>query len=156
MAKLCQYFATNQPSFLAPGVKEAHVRQSLIAPLFEALGWDVRNASMTAPPYREVIPEDSLDNAKGETCLAIAERKRILTTHIYGVDIDRQAVKTTKLSLLLKALEGENDATLSHQMTLFQERALPKLSDNIKAAVCHSRGPGPDGRLADRAVGGRR
>ncbi|MBN1902026.1 Eco57I restriction-modification methylase domain-containing protein, partial [Candidatus Sumerlaeota bacterium] len=32
----------------------------------------------------------------------------------------------------LKALEGENDATLSQQMTLFHERALPNLSDNIK------------------------
>jgi hypothetical protein len=71
-------------------------------------------------------------NVKGETRLTIAERKRILTTHIYGVDIDRQAVETTKLSLLLKALEGENDTTLSQQMTLFHERALPNLSDNIK------------------------
>ena len=61
VAKLCQYFATNQQSFLAPGVKEAHVRQSLIDPLFEALGWDVRNVSMAAPQYREVITEDSLD-----------------------------------------------------------------------------------------------
>ena len=61
VAKLCQYFATNQQSFLALGVKEAHVRQSLIDPFFEALGWDVRNASMAAPQYREVIPEDSLD-----------------------------------------------------------------------------------------------
>ncbi len=71
-------------------------------------------------------------SARGEICLTIAERKRILTTHIYGVDIDRQAVETTKLSLLLKALEGENDATLSQQMLLFHERALPNLSDNIK------------------------
>ncbi|MCX6556947.1 MAG: N-6 DNA methylase [Candidatus Aminicenantes bacterium] len=71
-------------------------------------------------------------NSKGETHLTIGERKRILTTHIYGVDIDRQAVETTKLSLLLKALEGENDTTLSKQMTLFHERALPNLSDNIK------------------------
>ena len=71
-------------------------------------------------------------NAKGETCLTITERKRILTTHIFGVDIDRQAVETTKLSLLLKALEGENDTTLSQQMQLFHERALPNLSDNIK------------------------
>ncbi|OQW99966.1 MAG: hypothetical protein BWK74_00860, partial [Desulfobacteraceae bacterium A6] len=61
VAKLCQYFATNRQSFLAPGVKEAHVRQSLIDPFFEALGWDVRNDSMAAPQYREVIPEDSLD-----------------------------------------------------------------------------------------------
>ncbi|MCX5866028.1 MAG: N-6 DNA methylase, partial [Proteobacteria bacterium] len=71
-------------------------------------------------------------NAKGETRLTIAERKRILTTHIYGVDIDQQAVETTKLSLLLKALEGENDTTLSQQTTLFHERALPNLSNNIK------------------------
>ena len=71
-------------------------------------------------------------NAKGETCLSISERKRILTSHIFGVDIDRQAVETTKLSLLLKALEGENDTTLSKQMSLFHERALPNLSDNIK------------------------
>ena len=61
VAKLCRYFATNRQAFLAPGVKEAHVRQSLIDPLFEALGWDVRNKAMIAPQYREVIPEDSLD-----------------------------------------------------------------------------------------------
>jgi hypothetical protein len=61
VAKLCSYFATNHQAFLAPGVKEAHVRQSLIDPFFEALGWDVRNSAMAAPQYREVIPEDSLD-----------------------------------------------------------------------------------------------
>jgi len=61
IAKLCSYFATNRKEFLASGVKEAHVRQSLIDPFFEALGWDVRNASRTAPQYREVVPEDSLD-----------------------------------------------------------------------------------------------
>ncbi len=61
VVKLCQYFATNRQSFLAPGVKEAHVRQSLIDPFFEALGWDVRNDSRAAPQYREVLPEDSLD-----------------------------------------------------------------------------------------------
>ena len=71
-------------------------------------------------------------NAKGETRLTISERKRILNTHIYGVDIDQQAVETTKLSLLLKALEGETDVTLSQQLTLFHDRALPNLSQNIK------------------------
>jgi len=35
------------------------------------------------------------------------EKKRILLAHIYGVDIDLQAVETTKLSLLLKVLEGQ-------------------------------------------------
>jgi|SRR5882724_308077 len=61
VTKLCRYFTTNRQAFLAPGVKEAHIRQLLIDPLFEALGWDVGNKSMTAPQYREVIPEDSLD-----------------------------------------------------------------------------------------------
>ena len=61
VVRLCRYFATNAQAFLAPGVKEAHVRQSLIDPFFEALGWDVRNTAMAAPQYREVIPEDSLD-----------------------------------------------------------------------------------------------
>ena len=48
------------------------------------------------------------------------------------MDIDRQAVEVTKLSLLLKVLEGENDETISKQLKLFQERALPDLSNNIK------------------------
>ncbi len=38
IARLCQYFTTNRKSFLAPGVKEAHVRQSLIDPVFRDPG----------------------------------------------------------------------------------------------------------------------
>jgi len=64
----------------------------------------------------------------GEWRLTTAERKRILLNNIYGVDIDRQAVEAAKLSLLLKVLEGENDETISKQLTLFQERALPDLN----------------------------
>ncbi len=61
VAELCEYFATNRQVFIAPGINEAHVRQSLIDPFFETLGWDVSNKAMRAPQYREVIPEDSLD-----------------------------------------------------------------------------------------------
>jgi type I restriction-modification system DNA methylase subunit len=64
--------------------------------------------------------------------LTIAERKRILLANIYGVDIDAQAVETTKLSLLLKVLEGETQQTLQPVLRAFQERALPDLGDNIK------------------------
>ena len=64
--------------------------------------------------------------------LTTAERKRILLDHIYGVDIDNQAVEVTKLSLLLKVLEGENQESIDKQMRLFRERALPDLADNIK------------------------
>ena len=44
---------------------------------------------------------------QGQWRLTTAERKRILLDHIYGVDIDPQAVEVTKLSLLLKVLEAE-------------------------------------------------
>ncbi len=73
--------------------------------------------------------------------LTTAERKRILLDHIFGVDIDTQAVEVTKLSLLLKVLEGENKETLDRQQKLFRERALPDLSSNIK---CGNSLIGPD------------
>jgi hypothetical protein len=68
----------------------------------------------------------------GEWMLTTDERKRILLNNIYGVDIDTQAVETTKLSLLLKVLEGETSQSLNTQLQLLQERALPDLANNIK------------------------
>ena len=62
----------------------------------------------------------------GDWKLTTAEKKRILLNNIYGVDIDPQAVEVTKLSLLLKVLEGET------QFSLFHERVLPDLGNNIK------------------------
>ncbi len=73
--------------------------------------------------------------------LTTNERRRILLNNIYGVDIDAQAVEVTKLSLLLKVLEGESDQSLNTQMALFRERALPDLGDNIK---CGNSLIGPD------------
>lgn len=68
----------------------------------------------------------------GQWYLTTSERKRILLDHIYGVDIDERAVEVTKLSLLLKVLEGESQVTLDKQMKLLKERALPDLGQNIK------------------------
>jgi type I restriction-modification system DNA methylase subunit len=78
---------------------------------------------------------------QGEWRLTTAEKKRILLNNIYGVDIDRQAVEVTKLSLLLKVLEGESQETLGQQLTLWRERALPDLGDNVK---CGNSLIGPD------------
>jgi hypothetical protein len=64
--------------------------------------------------------------------LTIAERKRILLNNIFGVDIDSQAVEVTKLSLLLRVLEGETEQTLQPMLRFLHERALPDLGDNIK------------------------
>jgi type I restriction-modification system DNA methylase subunit len=70
--------------------------------------------------------------AGGVWHLTTAEKKRILLNNIYGVDIDAQAVEVTKLSLLLKVLEGESGQSLERQLKLFGERALPDLEANIK------------------------
>jgi len=64
--------------------------------------------------------------------LTTAEKKRILLKNIYGVDIDQQAVEVTKLSLLLKVLEEENEENIDKQLKLFAERALPNLDQNIR------------------------
>ena len=77
----------------------------------------------------------------GEWKLTTAERKRILLQNIFGVDIDAQAVETTKLSLLLKVLEGESEQTLATQLRFYHERALPDLGSNIK---CGNSLIGPD------------
>jgi len=74
------------------------------------------------------ICQDSLR----EWRLTTTEKKQILLSSIYGVDIDRQAVEVTKLSLLLKVLEGENKESLGQQLNIWQERALPDLENNIK------------------------
>lgn len=65
--------------------------------------------------------------------LTSTEKKRILLNNIYGVDIDTNAVEVTKLSLLLKCMEGETSASISEQLALFHERVLPTLDSNIKS-----------------------
>lgn len=74
---------------------------------------------------------------QAEWLLTLDERKRILLDHVFGVDIDAQAVEVTKLSLLLKVLEGQS----LDQLQLFAERVLPDLGDNIK---CGNSLIGPD------------
>ncbi len=69
----------------------------------------------------------------GGYVLTTAEKRRILKNNIYGVDLDQNAVEVSKLSLLLKMLENESDAT-GRQTIMFSAggRILPDLSDNIK------------------------
>ncbi len=65
--------------------------------------------------------------------LTTAEKKRILLNNIYGVDLDSNAVEVTKLSLLLKCMEGETKETIEAQAKLFHDRILPTLDNNIKS-----------------------
>lgn len=70
----------------------------------------------------------------GDWRLTTAERKRILLNNIYGVDIDPQAVGVTKLSLLLKVLEGESGQG-ARQLRLVEERACPTSVPTSNAAT---------------------
>ncbi|MEW6356492.1 MAG: N-6 DNA methylase [Planctomycetota bacterium] len=95
------------------------------------------------PIYRPPVaqPPGGSEPPGGFWRLTTSERKRILLTNIYGVDIDPQAVEVTKLSLLLKVLEGESQQSIQNQLQLFHERALPDLARNIK---CGNSLIGPD------------
>ncbi|MEK6616216.1 MAG: TaqI-like C-terminal specificity domain-containing protein, partial [Bacteroidota bacterium] len=83
-----------------------------------------------AKKMRAVAPSPS--GRAGEGSLTTHEKKRILLSNIFGVDIDANAVEVTKLSLLLKCMEGETEASIKQQMSMFHERVLPDLDDNIK------------------------
>ena len=73
--------------------------------------------------------------ARGGWQLTTEKKKEILLSHIYGVDIDAQAVEVTKLSLLLKVVENRG------QLGLLNERILPDLGENIQ---CGNSLIGPD------------
>jgi len=75
------------------------------------------------------ITKDSPINHEG--FLTTAEKKRILLNNIFGVDIDLQAVEVTKLSLLIKAMEGETTTSIETSLQLFHQRVLPSLDTNI-------------------------
>ena len=83
-----------------------------------------RGVTLNAPTNRALSPT-------GE--LTTTEKKRILQSNIYGVDLDSNAVEVTKLSLLLKCMEGETKESIEAQSKLLHDRVLPSLDNNIKS-----------------------
>ena len=60
LVELVGHFTLHRESYLRPAYNEAQVRAEFIDPFFEALGWDVNNASGVSPVYRDVIHEDAI------------------------------------------------------------------------------------------------
>jgi hypothetical protein len=58
--ELVERFARNLDAYKRTDYKEAQARVEFIDPLFEALGWDVRNTKGYAEQYKDVIHEDAL------------------------------------------------------------------------------------------------
>lgn len=71
--------------------------------------------------------------AAGNWRLTFDEKRRILSRHIRGVDIDANAVEVAQFSLLLKLIENESQAALADYVASHRERALPDLSGIIRA-----------------------
>jgi len=92
-------------------------------------GWYISNGAETHARGRKPA---LFRDRHGEWQLTTAMRKELLQNNIFGVDLDAQAVEVTKLSLLLKVLEGETEETLNKNLRLFEERALPDLGKNIQ------------------------
>ncbi len=64
--------------------------------------------------------------------LSLRKKREILLNNIFGVDIDAQAVEVCQLSLYLKLLEEETEATTQQYLLDFEKQALlPSLSGNI-------------------------
>ena len=95
------------------------------------LNWYLEQYKLSEKTYSKG-KSATIYNSNGKWKLRMSERKRILLDHIYGVDIDPQAVEVTKLSLLLKVLEGETSDEIARQMDLFKGRVLPDLGKNIQ------------------------
>ncbi len=96
------------------------------------LRWYLDQYLLDPNKWSKTRPKRLQRDVRGDWRLTIDERKRILVQHVFGVDIDSQAVEVTKLALLLKVLEGEDQASLHAQTELFHERVLPDLDANIK------------------------
>lgn len=87
-------------------------------------------AAPNAPAGRAKAPAkpDAALTTDGQ--LSTTTRKAILLNNLYGVDLDAQAVEVTKLSLLLKCLEGETRNSAAQQLGI--ERLLPTIDHNVK------------------------
>ena len=93
----------------------------LIGTYHYLLEWYLKQYQGTKKHHKKLCKEG--------TKLILQEKKDILIRHIYGVDLDSQAVEVSKLSLLLKLMENEealDSAGLSFTY-------LPNLENNIKA-----------------------
>lgn len=102
----------------------------LIAAYQYLLDWHLNYYITNEPENWKKGNNPKIFDSKNGVQLTLKERKKILLNNIFGVDIDKNAVEVTKLSLLLKVLEYEGQEV--QQRELFQERILPDLHLNIK------------------------
>lgn len=67
-----------------------------------------------------------------DASLTLHAKRNILEYNLFGVDINPYATEVTEFSLLLKLLEGENEATINDFISQYSGKILPNLKENIK------------------------
>ena len=112
--------------------KKSVTDPAVLALLPEATPRGKKHLAQAELPIYKAGTSGDATRTRSDWRLTTVEKKRILLNNIFGVDIDQQAVEVTKLSLLLKVLEEENEENIDKQLKLFAERALPSLHQNIK------------------------
>ncbi|SDR81951.1 N-6 DNA methylase [Opitutus sp. GAS368] len=73
------------------------------------------------------------ESAGDQWRLTFAEKRRILLTHVRGVDIDGNAVEIARFSLLLKLIENETADGLRDYVTRHRHAALPALNGVLRS-----------------------
>lgn len=76
--------------------------------------------------YLEHDTNHLLELSDGRKKLPLEEKKQILRSCIYGIDLDIHAIEVTKFSLLLKLIEDETEATVKNSYPI-----LPDMEQNI-------------------------
>lgn len=77
--------------------------------------------------YLKNQPSYLLELSNGKKKLPLEDKKAILQSCIYGIDIDYHAAEVCKFSLLIKLIENETDSSVCNSKPI-----LPNLSNNIK------------------------
>ncbi|AVI42278.1 Eco57I restriction-modification methylase domain-containing protein [Bacillus pumilus] len=78
--------------------------------------------------YQDHEPEHLIPGEDGIGHIPFEDKKEILTSCIYGIDIDANAVEAAKFSLLISLLDNETTPTLEGYNEI-----LPMLDENIQA-----------------------
>ncbi len=76
--------------------------------------------------YLQYSPEKLIESGNGLYKLPLEEKKKLLCSCIYGIDVDIHAVEVAKFSLLVKLIENETSPSVIDSVPI-----LPMLDNNI-------------------------
>ena len=165
VAKLVEKYHKNRAAYLKPSYNETQLRADFLDPLFELLGWDIKNNQGKPTNEREVLLEESLKaNANSNTkkpdytFRLFSERKFFLEAKKPSVNIEkddspakqvRRYGFTAKLKIsILSNFEhliiydcshkvNETDAYNSHRINIYHYTEYEDKLDEIKSKLGH-------------------